>query len=104
MDVLRDDVRLQRIVNQLTSGFFNVANGEFNDIMRYLIPGNDEYYVLKDFAAYADAQNRIDKLYRDKGNWQRMSLVNTACSGRFSSDNTIAEYAKDIWNVKSIIK
>jgi glycogen phosphorylase len=104
MDVLRDDMRLQRIVNQLTTGFFNVANGEFNDIMRHLIPGNDEYYVLKDFAAYVDAQNRIDKLYRDKENWQRMSLVNTACSGRFSSDNTIAEYAKDIWNVKSIIK
>jgi len=104
MDVLRDDMRLQRIVNQLTTGFFNVANGEFDDIMRHLIPGNDEYYVLKDFAAYADAQNRIDKLYRDRENWQRMSLVNTACSGRFSSDNTIAEYAKDIWNVKSVIK
>jgi len=104
MDILKGDLRLQRIVNQLTTGFFNVANEEFNDIMRYLIPLNDEYYVLKDFAAYVDAQNRIDGLYRDKENWQRMSLVNTACSGRFSSDNTIAEYAKEIWKVKSVLK
>lgn len=104
MDVLKGDIRLQRIVNQLATGFFNVANEEFNDIMRYLIPQNDEYYVLRDFAAYADAQNRIDQLYRDRENWQRMSLVNTACSGRFSSDNTIAEYAKDIWKVRSVLK
>ncbi|HSN57884.1 MAG TPA: glycogen/starch/alpha-glucan phosphorylase [Clostridiaceae bacterium] len=103
MDVLKGDTRLQRIVNQLSTGYLNVPGGEFNDIMRHLIPGNDEYYVLKDFAAYVDAQNRIDQLYRDKGNWQRMSLVNTACSGRFSSDNTIAEYAKDIWNVKPVL-
>lgn len=104
MDVLKGDVRLQRLVNQLTNGFLNVPGEEFNDIMRYLIPGNDEYFVLKDFAAYVDAQNRIDQLYRDKENWQRMSLVNTACSGRFSSDNTIAEYAKDIWKIKPVIK
>jgi starch phosphorylase len=104
MDILREDRRLQRIVNQLTSGFFNVSSEEFNDIMRYLIPCNDEYFVLTDFAAYVDAQNRIDELYRDKENWQRMSLVNTACSGRFSSDNTIAEYADDIWKIKSVLK
>jgi starch phosphorylase len=102
MDVLRGDVRLQRIVNQLTTGFLNVPGEEFNDIMRHLIPGNDEYFVLKDFAAYVDAQNRIDQVYRDKENWQRMSLVNTACSGRFSSDNTIAEYAEDIWKIKPV--
>jgi len=104
MDILREDMRLQRIVNQLTTGFLNVPGGEFNDIMRYLIPGNDEYFVLKDFASYVDAQNRIDELYRDKENWQRMSLVNTACSGRFSSDNTIAEYARDIWKIKPVVK
>ena len=60
---------------------------------------NDEFFVLKDFASYVDAWDRLEKLYGDRLAWGRISLHNTACSGFFSSDRTIREYAEDIWKL-----
>ena len=97
-----NDERIQKIVNQWTTGFLNVADSEFNNICHQLLPDNDEFFVFKDFASYVEAQNKIDKLYRNKKRWQKMSLINTACSGAFSSDNTIKEYARDIWGLKRV--
>jgi len=102
-DIFMEDPRLQKIVNQWTTGFLNEPDNEFDGICRYLLPDNDMYYVIKDFSAYVEAQNKVDSIYRDKESWQRMGLVNIASSGRFSSDYTIREYAKDIWDIKSVL-
>jgi glycogen phosphorylase len=61
----------------------------------------DDYLVLTDFASYCDVQTRVDALYRDPAAWTRKSILNTAAMGRFSSDRTITEYARDIWGVMS---
>ena len=62
----------------------------------------DVYFILKDFASYVEAHRKIDTLYRDEKNWAKMVMLNTACSGKFSSDRTIEEYAKEIWNLKKV--
>lgn len=99
LNIYRGDVRLNKIFTQLSNGFFNVSNLEFNTIIDSLLYANDEYFVLEDFDSYVNAQNKIDILYRDKQKWQEMCIENVAHSGQFSSDNTIQQYAKEIWNV-----
>ena len=61
--------------------------------------GNDWFLVANDFASYLDAQAKVDALYKDVDEWTRRSILYTAGSGKFSSDRTIVEYAKDIWHV-----
>jgi starch phosphorylase len=61
---------------------------------------NDRYMHLADLTSYLDADSRLVELYRDQEGWTRKSILNVAASGKFSSDRTIAEYAKEIWNVK----
>jgi starch phosphorylase len=63
---------------------------------------NDEFFMLKDFAAYIEAQEQVDIKYRDHKLWAKMSINNIAHSGIFSSDRSISEYAIGIWNVKPI--
>jgi starch phosphorylase len=64
---------------------------------------NDEYFVLKDFDAYAAAQEKIAMLYQNQKQWQSMAIVNIAQSGFFSSDRTIQQYVDDVWKLKKII-
>lgn len=94
------DERLKLIVEQLSNGYFGVSKNEFRLILDNLFNTNDEFFVFKDFDAYVEAQKKVDKLYRDKENWERMSLINIGNSGIFSSDNTISRYADEIWNIK----
>ncbi|AWI04093.1 glycogen/starch/alpha-glucan phosphorylase [Clostridium drakei] len=101
-DIFNNDTRINKILTQLTNGFLNVSNYEFNDIYDNLLFKNDEYFVLKDFNAYVNAQNKINQLYADKSKWQKMSIINIANSGVFSSDNTVAKYADEIWNIKKV--
>ena len=61
----------------------------------------DRYMSLKDFASYAQAQQRVSEAYRDQEKWNRMALMNIANSGRFAADRSIAEYAQNIWRVKT---
>lgn len=95
-DLYYQDRRITRILNELDDGYF-APKGEFKDIFDHLLTFNDEFFVLKDFASYCEAQKKINRLYVDKMKWNSMSLINIAHSGRFSSDNTISEYARDIW-------
>ncbi|AJA48231.1 glycogen phosphorylase [Clostridium pasteurianum DSM 525 = ATCC 6013] len=101
-DLYNSDPRLKRILDNLVNGSLGVINSEFSDIHKYLLANNDEYFVLKDFADYVRAQNRIDQLYRNKSKWREMCVYNIAHSGIFSSDNTIKQYSKEIWNAKGI--
>ena len=100
-DTFNNDKRLQLIVEQLKNGFFGVGPDEFNLILKNLFDTNDEFFVFKDFDSYVKAQEKVDELYRDKEKWLKMSLINIANSGIFSSDNTIRKYADEIWNIKS---
>ncbi|ADL51039.1 glycogen/starch/alpha-glucan phosphorylase [Clostridium cellulovorans] len=89
--------RIKRVLDQLVDGSLGVATTEFRNIHSSLL-GRDEYFVLKDFDSYCEAQERIDKVFRDKDKWNEMCIVNIGKSGRFSSDNTITEYSREIWN------
>ena len=104
-DVYHSDERVKRIMESLVDGTFSPSNPDiFRDIY-YSLLGNDrsdEYFVLKDFASYVEAQERLEKMYKDKEAWAKMAVINTAKSGKFSSDRTIKEYAEEIWNLKPL--
>ena len=102
-DVYFEDARVKTVVDQLIDGFFPAGLDEFKDIYDALLYDNDEFFVLKDFASYVEAQNLADRLYKDHGRWLSMAICNTAYSGRFSSDRTVSEYAIGIWKVKPVI-
>lgn len=99
-DYYHYDGRIQTVLNQLINGFFsNVKSGEFSTLY-YSLMQQDEYFVLKDFASYLEAQEAVGKAYEDREKWMQMSIANIAKSGQFSSDRTIKEYAKDIWKIE----
>ncbi|MFC3927071.1 glycogen/starch/alpha-glucan phosphorylase [Streptococcus caprae] len=91
---------LKRVVDTFINGTIPNSQSEGSEIYDALITQNDEYFLLADFDAYVSAQERIDSLYRDQRTWSRMSLMNIATSGKFTSDDTITEYAEEIWNLK----
>ena len=76
--------------------------GLFEPILRNLLDYNDYYMLLADLTSYCEAQDRVDAAYRDPKRWNRMSLINIARSGRFSSDRAVMEYARDIWHVEPV--
>jgi starch phosphorylase len=94
------DPRLALITDQLVNGFFRKSGCDFWGIRDALLTYNDEYFVLKDFDDYVRTWNGMCQLYQEKSAWNRISLMNIAKAGFFSSDRTIAEYARDIWNVR----
>ncbi|RSJ13389.1 glycogen/starch/alpha-glucan phosphorylase [Streptococcus intermedius] len=91
---------IHRVVDSFVDGTLPNVRNEGSEIYEALITHNDEYFLLEDFASYMAAQEKIDQLYRDKKLWARMSLVNIATSDKFTSDDTIEQYAKEIWNLK----
>lgn len=93
------DKRIKQVVDQLVNGFFPDAGDYFEPIYDSLLTQNDEYFVLRDFAAYAEAHEQVEDAYRDPARWWRMSAVNIAHSGYFASDRTVAEYAAEIWGI-----
>ena len=103
-DVCNNDLRLMKLTTELIDGTYNADRRRFKSIYENLLDYNDEFFVLKDFDEYIKAQDRVDKLYRDSSNWQRMCGVNIAHSGIFSSDRTIKEYATGIWGSEFYIR
>lgn len=91
--------RVAKVLEQLINGFLPGVKEEYKAIYDSLLHHNDEFFLLKDFDAYTAAQEKADFLYRDKKKWNNMCIINIAKSGRFYSDRTISEYAKDIWKV-----
>ena len=101
-EMYQRDPRIKKVLDQLTNGFFtNVPPHEFEEIRRNLLD-RDIYLVLKDFDAYVAAQAKANKLYQNRAAWLKMSIMNTAKSGFFSTDRTMEEYNKDIWHVNKI--
>ena len=108
MDIYNSDAEIRQVVDQLVDGTY--ANGDhemYRDLYNALLTTNDSpradmYFILKDFRSYAEAQKRVEEAYRDKKGWAKMALLNTACSGKFSSDRTIQEYVNDIWHLDPV--
>lgn len=98
--VYESNLVVRRVVDSFVDGTIPNVRNEGSEIYEALITHNDEYFLLEDFASYVAAQEKIDQLYRDKEKWARMSLVNIATSDKFTSDDTIEQYAKEIWNLK----
>ena len=98
-EIYNNDPRVKKCLDQLKSNFYTDAAGQFDEIFNHLVTWNDEFFVLKDFDAYVKANEKIAEMYQDKENWYRSAIINVAKSGRFSSDNTIRNYAKDIWGI-----
>ncbi len=94
-----NDRGLKRVVDQLMDGTYAALSGGFSSIFDNLMRENDHFFVLKDFRPYLEAWHRLENLYADKRHWNQIALHNTACSGFFSSDRTIREYAEDIWHM-----
>jgi len=99
-DAYNGDERVRRVVDQLKNGMFSRLSGDFKLIYDTVMRSNDEFFVLKDFSAYAAARRELHEAYRDAAAWNRMSVHNTACSGHFSSDRSIGEYAREIWGLR----
>ncbi len=91
---------IRRVVDSFVNGTIPNIQNEGMEIYEALITHNDEYFLLEDFPAYVGAQERIDALYRDRQTWSRMALRNIANSDKFTSDDTITEYAEEIWKLK----
>ncbi len=102
-DSYNQDERIKTVVNQLINGSLQGEHEAFRPLYDSLLYNNDEYFVLKDFAAYADTQAKVDKAFRNQPQWLHSSIYNIAQSGIFSSDRTIKEYAEDIWQVRSVL-
>ncbi len=98
--VYENNPAIKRVVDSFVDGTIPNIQNEGMEIYEALITHNDEYFLLEDFPVYVEAQERIDALYRDRETWSRMSLRNIANSDKFTSDDTITEYAEEIWRLK----
>ena len=106
-DIYNIDSDIRAVMTQLVDGTYASGNlDEFRDIYNSLLDGNggrpDMYFILKDFRSYADAQKRVEEAYRDEEGWARSALLNVSKSGKFTSDRTIEEYAKEIWHLEKV--
>jgi starch phosphorylase len=102
-DIYEEDAEIRRAIDNIRTNVFSMAElGEYDGLLHSLMD-NDFYLVLKDLRSYIDAQAKVDELYRDRKAWLKKSLLNIARSGKFSSDRTISDYAKEIWNLKPLI-
>ena len=108
MEIFNSDQDIRRVLMQLINGYYAPQDPEmFRDIYNSLLntynsDRADTYFILKDFRAYIEAEDKIDKAYRDEAWWAKTAILNTACSGKFSSDRTIEEYVRDIWHLEKV--
>jgi len=102
MDCYRGDPELRQVIDLIRSGFFSHGDPDlFRPLVDNLLHA-DPYLVLADYPAYADCQRQVSDAYSDREAWSRMSILNAARSGKFSSDRTIREYCRDIWQVSPV--
>ncbi len=101
LSYLDHDPALREVIDLIASGHFNPCEpGIFDPILGALLSPHDPWMVLADFTSYVEAQSRVDAAWQDTASWTRMSILNTASSGFFSTDRTMAEYNADIWKLK----
>jgi len=103
-DVIEATPALKRVLDDLINGKYAKDKSKFKPVYDSLTTYNDEFFVLKDFIPYVEAQTRVDDMYVDRSKWNRMSIINIAHSGIFSSDRAIEEYAVGIWGSNYLYK
>ena len=97
------DGELKAVLDWLSSDFFSPGHGtQTADLTRGLLDWGDPFFVLADYRAYVEAQEKVSLAYQDQENWSAMAIRNVAGSGKFSSDRTIGEYARDIWKLDPV--
>ena len=106
--IYNTDGDIRQVLMQLINGTFDSDTDLFRDIYDSLLTRKysdrpDQYFILADFRSYAEAQHKVEQAYRDEKRWAKMALLNTACSGKFSSDRTIEEYVRDIWHLDKVV-
>jgi starch phosphorylase len=102
-DLYERDPRLKRIIDALDSSLFSPKEpGLFHWVVESILDRGDAYFHLADLPAYLDAQHRVDDVFRQPATWASKAILNVARIGRFSSDRTIAEYARDIWGIAGV--
>ena len=106
--IYNTDPEIRQVLMQLINGTFSSDTEMFRDIYNSLLdkrnmPRPDQYFILGDFRSYAEAQKRVEAAYKDEKRWAKMALLNTACSGKFTSDRTIQEYVDDIWHLDKVV-
>lgn len=104
-DIYNNNQAVRRVVTQLINGYYAPEDPDlFREIYDSLLNGGgepaDQYFILKDFDEYVEAQKKVDLAYRNQNDWARKAMLNTANAGKFSSDRTIEEYANEIWHLK----
>ena len=108
MEIFNNDMEIRRVLMQLINGYYSPNDPElFRDLYNSLLntyssDRADTYFILKDFRSYHEAQQKVEEAYRDEARWARMALLNTASSGKFSSDRTIMEYVNEIWKLEKV--
>ena len=106
--IYNTDEEIRQVLMQIINGTFSNDTELFRDLYDSLLNTKntdraDRYFILADFRSYADAQKRVEAAYRDEKGWAKKALLNTACSGKFTSDRTIQEYVDDIWHLDKVI-
>jgi glycogen phosphorylase len=101
--IYESNSELREAVDLISSGFFSDGDRELFDPLVDALLTHDEYMLVADYQAYVECQQRISHAYSDQNDWTRMSILNSARVGRFSSDRSIREYCRDIWNVTPIV-
>jgi len=108
MEIFNNDQEIRRVLMQLINGYYSPDDPErFREIYNSLLNTQssdkaDTYFILKDFRAYCEAHEKVDRAYRDEDAWAKMCILNTANSGKFSSDRTIEDYVRDIWHLEKV--
>ena len=108
MQYFNNDPDIRNVLMQLINGTYSNGDFElFRDIYDSLLNTKssdraDTYFILADFKAYAEAQKRVEAAYKDEAGWAKKALLNTACSGKFTSDRTIQQYVDEIWNLDKV--
>ena len=102
-DLYNSDTRIKRIMDALSSNMFSPSEPEIFKPIFQNIMTSDYYLLLADVGSYIDTQAKVGKDFLNKASWGKKAVMNVACSGKFSSDRTISEYAQDIWDVKPVL-
>lgn len=108
MEIFNNDQDVRKVLMQLINGFYSPNDPDmFREIYDSLLNTNssdraDTYFILKDFRPYIEAQKKVEEAYKDEKGWAKSAILNTACSGKFTSDRTIQQYVDEIWKLDKV--
>ncbi len=108
MEIFNNDQDVRKVLMQLINGFYAPNDPDmFREIYDSLLNTNssdraDTYFILKDFRPYIEAQKKVEEAYKDEKAWAKSAILNTACSGKFTSDRTIQQYVDEIWKLDKV--